>query len=187
MKSTVALGMSGLVLSAAIVGYNLQASEPAVADVAPTAQPALAEGAAVAVSDKAETEAGPQITVYKSPSCGCCADWAKHLETHGFAVDVQSVENMQAIKVEQGVPREMASCHTAVVDGLVVEGHVPAPDIKAYLEHRKNNFGDKTVGLAVPGMPHGSPGMETGRVDPYDVVAFSADGQSRIVNSYNKD
>lgn len=163
MKRFYILGFSGLVLGTAAVGYSLQASEPAVAESAQTAS---------------------EITVYKSPNCGCCADWAEHLENNGFAVQIESVDNLQAIKIQHDVPREMASCHTAVIDGLVVEGHVPASDIRAYLANPTARLGDKTIGLSVPGMPHGTPGMETGRNDSYAVLAFTADGKTETVKSY---
>lgn len=164
MKRLYTLGFSGLVLGAAVVGYNLQASEPLVVETA---------------------QATSEITVYKSPNCGCCADWVEHLEKNGFAVQIESVENLQAIKSEYGVPREMMSCHTAVIDGLVVEGHVPASDVKAYLANPTAGFGEETVGLSVPGMPHGTPGMETGRKDSYAVLAFTADGDTETVKSYS--
>tara|TARA_R100000322_G_scaffold15370_2_gene9253 strand:+ start:1209 stop:1691 length:483 start_codon:yes stop_codon:yes gene_type:complete len=157
------MGFSGLVLGAAVVGYNLQASEPAATETA---------------------QATSEITVYKSPSCSCCADWAEHLENNGFTVQVETVDDLRAIKSQYEVPREMASCHTAVIDGLVVEGHVPAGDIKAYVANPNAGFGDETVGLSVPGMPHGTPGMETGRQDSYAVLAFTADGDTETVKSY---
>ena len=175
MKRLYTLGFSGLVLGAAVIGYNLQASEPAVAEVDQTADAGLVKTA----------QAEPEITVYKSPSCSCCADWVEHVDKHGFAVKVETVDNLQAIKNEYDVPREMASCHTAVIDGFVVEGHVPANDIKEYLERRKVDFGDKSIGIAVPGMVQGSPGMETGRKESYAVLAFTADGESRVVETYD--
>ena len=163
MKLFYTLGLSGLVLGAAAVGYNLQASEPA----------------------RVEAQTASVVTVYKSPSCSCCEDWAEHLENNGFAVQLETVDDLRAIKSQYDVPREMMSCHTAVIDGLVVEGHVPASDIKAYLANPTADFGDeKTVGLSVPGMPHGTPGMETGRQDSYAVLAFTADGDTEVVESY---
>lgn len=184
MKNSYILGLSGLVLGAVSVGYTLQASEPALADTGAATQSARAGDPQRPMIKTAQAGAGPEITVYKSPSCGCCADWVEHLESHGFGVEVKTVDNVNAVKVEHGVPREMASCHTALIDGFVVEGHVPAPDIKAYLEYRKANFGDRTTGLSVPGMPHGTPGMETGRQDSYQVLAFTANGGNRVFKRY---
>lgn len=163
MKRLYTMGFSGLVLGAAVVGYNLQASEPAVTETA---------------------QATSEITVYKSPSCSCCEDWAEHLENNGFTVQIETMDDLQTIKRQYEIPREMASCHTAVIDGLVVEGHVPAGDIKAYLANPSAGFGDETVGLSVPGMPHGTPGMETGRKDNYSVLAFTADGDIETVKRY---
>lgn len=123
---------------------------------------------------------GQTITVYKSPTCGCCQSWVEHLETHGFETDVVDTDDLYEIKQEEGVPRQLSSCHTAVIDGHVIEGHVPAADILAYLESPVFEDG----GLSVPGMPQGSPGMETGRVDDYQVVAFDEQGQFQVFREY---
>lgn len=125
-------------------------------------------------------EAGPAITIYKSPNCGCCQSWAEHLDANGFETSIVETDNLNEVKQSHGVPREMASCHTALIGDLVIEGHVPASDIVAYLEDPQFN----TVGLSVPGMPHGTPGMETGRKDDYQVIAFSADGQQRVFREH---
>ncbi len=136
---------------------------------------------AASTTNAALAEAQP-ITVYKSPSCGCCQSWVEHLETHGFETDVVNSDALYDIKQEQGVPRQLSSCHTAIVDGHVIEGHVPAADILAYLENPVFANG----GLAVPGMPQGSPGMETGRVDDYQVVAFDAQGKAQVFREYTQ-
>ena len=121
--------------------------------------------------------AGPAITVYKSPTCGCCALWVKHLEDSGFDVSVTDTEALQAIKAEHGVGDHLASCHTALVDGYVVEGHVPADDIRSMLESRPD-----IVGLAVPGMIVGTPGMEVAGhpAQPYQVLAFDREGRATV-------
>ena len=121
------------------------------------------------------------IQVYKAPTCGCCGEWIEHLREHGFTVEVIDQPNMMAVKSELGLPGELASCHTARIAGYLVEGHVPAEDIKRLLEERP-----QVAGLAVPGMPIGSPGMEVeGRpADAYDVVAFEASGQTSVWASY---
>ncbi|GGD03272.1 DUF411 domain-containing protein [Halopseudomonas salina] len=118
------------------------------------------------------------IDVYRDPNCGCCSAWIDHLEENGFAVNDHLEGDMGRIKQQQGVPRELGSCHTAVIDGRFVEGHVPAADILRM--QRQPGL----LGLAVPGMPVGSPGMEVGdRVDNYDVIAIEADGtQTRFSN-----
>ena len=121
--------------------------------------------------------AGPAITVYKSPTCGCCALWVKHLEESGFDVSVRDTEALQAIKAEHGVGDHLASCHTALVDGYVVEGHVPAVDIRSMLESRPD-----IVGLAVPGMIVGTPGMEVAGqpAQSYQVLAFDREGRATV-------
>lgn len=122
----------------------------------------------------------PAITVYKDPNCGCCKAWGEYLEDNGFVVNVVATSNMNEIKQKYGVPRQAQSCHTAVIDGRVIEGHVPADDIKAYLDKPVFN----TKGLAVPGMVQGSPGMETGRKDNYSVITFSENGQTSVFREH---
>ena len=131
---------------------------------------------------RAEVEHGGarDITVYRSPSCGCCHAWIEHLEAHGFSVRDVLTEDVSQQKQRLGVPREVASCHTAVIDGYVIEGHVPADDIKRLVSSRR-----PVAGLAVPGMPAGSPGMEMGeRKDDFPVVAFDRDGELSLFNHY---
>ena len=127
-----------------------------------TGLPALAQGAL------------PNIAVTKDPSCGCCGNWVTHLKQAGFPVEVTDSAEVNRLKVRLGVPKALASCHTAEVDGYVVEGHVPALAIKRLLAERP-----KGRGLAVPGMPVGSPGMEVEGMEPgnYEVILFGAEGQ----------
>ncbi|MBC7202981.1 MAG: DUF411 domain-containing protein [Pusillimonas sp.] len=120
------------------------------------------------------------ITIYKSPSCGCCQSWAEYLEANGFETKIVNTNNLYEIKQKHNVPREMASCHTALINDLVIEGHVPASDILAYLENPQFNI----VGLSVPGMVQGTPGMETGKKEDYQVIAFSANGQQSVFREY---
>ena len=113
-----------------------------------------------------------EMTVYKSPWCGCCAKWVEHMEDNGFSVKVIEQEDLDPIKRQFSVPEELHSCHTAEVDGYTIEGHVPASDVMKLLAERP-----KAHGLAVPGMPIGSPGMEQGdEKEPYPVVLFNDDG-----------
>ncbi len=124
--------------------------------------------------------AGEAITVYKSPSCGCCTEWVSHLKDNGFDVTVNETDNINAIKMEAGLTRELASCHTAFAGDYVIEGHVPASDI-----HKLLAEAPKAKGLAVPGMPVGSPGMEMGdRQDAYTVVLFNEQGQTQPFAQY---
>ena len=115
----------------------------------------------------------PTVTVYKSPTCGCCTDWAEHMTASGFTVETVDVASMDDVKTRLGVPSTLASCHTAIVGDYVVEGHVPAEDVERLLAEQPD-----AAGLAVPGMPIGSPGMEVeGRsADSYDVFLFTRDG-----------
>lgn len=111
---------------------------------------------------------------HKSPYCGCCTEWTKHMQDAGFNVDEKLHENMNPVKQKLGITPELASCHTAEINGYVFEGHIPAEDIKAFLENPPRN----AKGLAVPGMPMGSPGMEYGNEkDEYSVYAFNEKGQ----------
>lgn len=120
-------------------------------------------------------DAKPVITVYKDPNCGCCNNWVAHLVKHGFRVTEKNTGEMTEIKRGLGVPEVLESCHTGVVNGYVIEGHVPALDIKRLLKQKP-----KVVGLAVPGMPVGSPGMEGSRVDRYDVLSFDKAGKTAV-------
>ena len=126
-------------------------------------------------------ETRPVVTVFKSPSCGCCGAWINHMEANGFMVEAENVADPVAVKQERSVPQELYSCHTAVVDGYTIEGHVPAAEIERLLAERPD-----IAGLAVAGMPIGSPGMETEGVanQPYDVIAFDEAGNMEVYASY---
>lgn len=117
--------------------------------------------------------AGSTVEVWKSPLCGCCGGWISHMRAAGFSVVVHDVEDVTPIKAAEGVADDLASCHTAVVDGYVVEGHVPATDVRRLLAERP-----AIRGLAAPGMPSGAPGMGSDG-SPYEVVAFDAAGGRR--------
>jgi hypothetical protein len=123
--------------------------------------------------------AGPQMTVYKSRTCGCCGKWVEHLRSNGFDVKVQEVDSTAEYQQKYGVPRQFASCHTAVVNGYTIEGHVPAREIHRLLRERPG-----AKGLAVPGMPIGSPGMEGGRNEAYTVVLFDVTGRGIAYQNY---
>ena len=115
------------------------------------------------------------ITVYKNPTCECCEKWAEHLRGHGFRVVIQVADDLDAVKKRHGVPDRLATCHTAVVNSYVVEGHVPADLVERLLRERP-----AIAGIAVPGMPRGVPGMDGPVKDRYDVIAFRHDGTSSI-------
>ena len=124
----------------------------------------------------------PQIEVWKDPNCGCCKDWVAHLQSNGFDVKVNDTGNAAA-RARLRIPEKMGSCHTAKVGGYALEGHVPASEIQRLLKEKP-----KAIGLAVPGMPVGTPGMDAaiyrGRVDAYDVILVLEDGSPRVYKSY---
>lgn len=124
----------------------------------------------------------PQVEVWKDPNCGCCKDWITHLQSNGFDVKVHDSGNAAA-RTRLRIPEKLGSCHTATVGAYAIEGHVPARDIQRLLKDKP-----KAIGLAVPGMPIGSPGMDSGlyrgRVDAYDVLLVLEDGSSRVFKSY---
>ena len=125
---------------------------------------------------QARAQHAQTVTVYKSPTCGCCGEWVKHLQSNGFKVEAHDVADLDPIKQKLGVRPELASCHTATVGGYTIEGHVPASDIRRLLAERPKN----AKGLAVPGMPVGSPGMETGPAQPYATLLFDDAGGTRV-------
>jgi hypothetical protein len=122
----------------------------------------------------------PEVVVYKTPTCGCCSKWVAHLRAAGFKVRTTDLEDLGAIRRDWKVPPKLASCHTAKVGRYVIEGHVPAADIRRLLATQP-----RVDGLSVPGMPIGSPGMEQGNVvEPYDVLSFNAAGETSVFASH---
>ncbi len=123
------------------------------------------------------------VDVYKSPTCGCCAKWVDHMRDNGFTVKTYDVGNKE-IREQSGISTTLSSCHTALINGYAFEGHVPAQDIKRFLRERP-----RAVGLAVPDMPHGTPGMEGKRSDPYNVLLIKESGDTRretvVYNRYD--
>lgn len=154
------IGLGLVAIAATMLGTEL--SQPAPDDIS----------AATAPPDT--------VVVYKSPTCSCCSKWIEHLQQAGFRVEAHNESEMSQVKTRLGVPEELASCHTALINGYVIEGHVPADDIKQLLAKHP-----KARGLAVPGMPIGSPGMEMGtRVDAYDVLLM-ADGKPPAIFAHH--
>lgn len=132
------------------------------------AAPALALGA--------QTRPTRTLTVYKSPTCACCDGWVTHMREAGFAATVRVTADLRAVRLARGLPDALASCHTGVIGGYVVEGHVPAADVVRLLAERPD-----AVGITVPGMPLGSPGMEAGgRREPFDTLLVLRSGQTRV-------
>lgn len=139
--------------------------------------------ATLAVGEALAQQKLPEVEVWKSPTCGCCNDWIKHLEDNGFKVKAVNVPDSRHVRAKFGMPAKLGSCHTALVGGYVVEGHVPAREIKRLLREKPS-----ALGITVPGMPIGSPGMDgpvyKGVQDPYDVLLVQADGSARVFASY---
>src|SRR5262249_9873266 len=119
----------------------------------------------------------PLITVHKDPTCGCCSGWVQHLQNAGFVTKVLDTRDIDAVKKRLGVPDDLAACHTAEVAGYIIEGHVPAAALKRFLAEKPN-----ATGLALPGMPIGSPGMEGGKPEKYDVVLFGSAGRRTFMS-----
>ena len=143
----------------------------------------LGAGALAAIAPRAlRAEAGAApiaMTVYKSPTCGCCKEWIKHMEANGFTAKVVDMDDLSEAKKNAGVPDKLQSCHTALVGSYVAEGHVPADLVKKMISEKP-----AIIGLAVPGMVPGSPGMEQGNAKtPYDVIAFAKGGKTSVYAS----
>lgn len=115
------------------------------------------------------------VEVFKSPHCGCCGGWVEHLRQNGFEVKAHDVDDVPAARKKLGMPDRLGSCHTAKVGGYVVEGHIPAADIRRLLKEKP-----KALGLAVPSMPPGSPGMESSKPVPYQTLLVQSDGSTRV-------
>ena len=144
----------------------------------------VAIGAVILLTTSASAEAAEnalEIKVYRDPSCGCCGAWIEYLTTQGFQPKNIPISDIDAFKQEHGVPNDLVSCHTAVLNGYVIEGHVPAAEIKRLLAERP----DDVIGITVPGMPTGTPGMESGNVrDPYNVFSFDQQGNTKIFSKH---
>jgi hypothetical protein len=115
------------------------------------------------------------ITVNKTPYCGCCKQWMAHLQANGFTASGKDVDDTAPVRASLGMPAKLGSCHTAVINGYVIEGHVPAEDIKRLLKEKP-----KALGLSVPGMPLGSPGMESANPQPYETLLVMKDGSTKV-------
>ena len=190
-QKMIAAAVASSLLAVGVVTACTPAAEQAAVDTSRTATvvdasaptPAAApaglpadSGATTRVAGGAVAAELPAMTVYKSPTCGCCKGWVEHAQRAGFRVTVRDTNDVAPVKRAYGVDEKLYSCHTTVVGGYVVEGHVPLEDVKRLLAERP-----AVAGIAAPGMPVGSPGMEMGtQKDPYDVIAFTKDGKSSV-------
>lgn len=154
-----ALKITALVATVAVLGTGALAADRHAAPVTPAS--------------------ADEIVVYKTPTCGCCGRWVDHMKANGFTATVKDTADLAPIKQRLGVPASMVSCHTTVVNGYVVEGHVPAEAVRKLLKERP-----AIVGIAAPGMPAGSPGMEGPVKQRFDVVTFDRSGHSRVFTSH---
>ena len=150
---------------------SVDAQPPAAA----TPSPAASGVAARHLADTASTT----LVVYKSPTCGCCTAWVDHMKENGFTVEVHDTPDVTPVKLQGGIASDLHSCHTAFIGGYALEGHVPAADVQRLLRERP-----AVIGLAVPGMPMGSPGMEGGTKQRYDVLAFDRGGSTTVFASH---
>ena len=183
-------GFLFLILTACAAGEARDAEDAPTSDGAPASHDAHASShagptALAASGDAGETvvaspartnaDALPEALVYKTPTCGCCTLWVDHMREAGFEVDARDLNDLIPVKIDAGVPPRMSSCHTALIDGYVVEGHIPAEHVKRLLEERPD-----IVGIAVPGMPIGSPGMEGIGARPYQVLSWDREGNVEV-------
>lgn len=171
------LGLAGCAETSQPAVIATAAAAQAAATPAPSLDPATAQATPVA------TTGLPAVLVHKQESCGCCGAWVEHMREAGFAVEVRNLEDVQPVKSRLGVPDAMVSCHTAEIAGYFIEGHVPASDIKRLLQERPD-----AKGLALPGMPIGSPGMEhpDGLRQPYIVSLIDRNGQALPFSQHNQ-
>jgi len=141
-----------------------------------TPESSAAGGSALSTSQVAQQL--PSVLVYKTATCGCCSGWVDHMRQAGFAVDARDLPGnveLTQMKLEAGVPMDLSSCHTSIVDGYVIEGHVPEDQVRRLLAERPN-----VVGIAAPGMPAGSPGMDIPNSPPYEIIAWGHDGSRSV-------
>ena len=150
-------------------------------DLRLTRRSALVAMASVVQARVAFAAEEPSITVHKDPSCGCCSGWVQHVQKAGFVTKVFDTNDIDAVKKRLGVPDDLAACHTAEVAGYVIEGHVPAAALRRFLAEKP-----QAKGLPVPGMPIGSPGMEGGKPEKYDVVLFGPAGRRTLHEFYRR-
>lgn len=154
--------LAAAVLAVAVIAANVVAyAQPKTQTKAP--------------APKTAAPARTPVTVYKTATCGCCGGWVKYMDAQGYACNVTNLADLNEVKVKYGVPANLQSCHTSLVGGYVIEGHVPAEDVQRLLKEKP-----AIVGLAAPGMPAGSPGMDVPNSPPYEVIAFEKNGRQRV-------
>ena len=180
------ISITSIAIAAVVGGTMYLTSTPYQNKIVSTNSAVAKDHNAVALASVWDQETEPdysgtlEMTVYRSPSCGCCGVWIEHAKKHGFKIKDIKTESIEALKQKYNVPPELVSCHTTIIDGYVMEGHIPADDIKRFLEQKP-----ELAGLAVPGMPLGTPGMEAGDLkQPFQVLAFNDKGEVEVFNEY---
>ena len=157
------------------IACTSKSEAPKVASAPASPADQVASAASATISATAQPVSAEVVKVYKDPNCGCCAKWVEHLQENGFKVEVMDMPDLSAVKSKYGVTSELQSCHTAVVGDYAIEGHVPADLIRKMLTEKP-----AIAGLAVPGMPSGSPGMEGATKERYDVLTFDRAGRTTV-------
>jgi hypothetical protein len=160
MNRVQAVVLAAAVIAGNVVAYGQTKAQPAVKPAPP----------------KPATQALPQLVVFKTPTCGCCANWVQHMEKNGFTAKVTNMPDLSAVKEQNGVTQRLSSCHTTLVGGYVIEGHVPAEDVRRLLKEKPAGI----AGLAAPGMPAGSPGMDVPNSPAYQIIAFDKAGKTSV-------
>ena len=196
------ISIASIAIAAVVGGTMYLTSTPDQNKIVSTNSAVAKDHNAVALASVWDQETEPdysgtlEMTVYRSPSCGCCGVWIEHAKKHGFKIKDIKTESMEALKQKYNVPPELVSCHTTIIDGNVMEGHIPADDIKRFLEQKPELTSDPSevsslweraslAGLAVPGMPLGTPGMEAGDLkQPFQVLAFNDLGEVEVFQEY---
>jgi hypothetical protein len=136
----------------------------------------------IAAARAEQADESPAVKVWKTPTCGCCGKWVRHMQAAGFRVEVTDIDNVDPVKTANGVPLQLASCHTALVGGYVVEGHVPASDVRRLLKEKP-----AILGLTAPGMPAGSPGMDVPGSPPDEVLALHKDRTTTVYATHSNE
>ena len=140
----------------------------------------LSVGGAVAYAQTKAAPAKPHLKVFESPTCGCCGKWVEYMKANGFTATVTDTPDVSPVKIQNGLPPKLSSCHTTLVGGYVIEGHVPVSDVRRLLKEKPAGI----AGLAAPGMPAGSPGMDVPNSPPYDIIAFDKKGSTRVYSTH---
>lgn len=174
--STISLSIIGLL---GILCLSLGINQNALALTIPN-HLEVADASSVWDKKPDSNQSNLEMTVYRSPSCGCCGSWIEQMQQHGFKINEIKTNDMDALKEQYNLPTELASCHTAMIDGYLMEGHIPADDIKRFLSQKP-----RLAGLTVPGMTIGTPGMEQGnKKQPFQVLAFDNQGKVAVFQDY---